>query len=44
MDEFAIKIMREYEEKQYKSVSDKEVDLESSQEKEEVKALSLIHI
>ena len=38
VDEFAIKIMREYEEKEYKSVSDKEVDLESGEEKEAVKA------
>ncbi|MEA4893519.1 MAG: molecular chaperone HtpG [Peptococcaceae bacterium] len=40
VDEFAVKIMRDYQGKEYKSVSDKEVDLESAEEKEAVKTQS----
>jgi molecular chaperone HtpG len=35
IDEFALKMMREYKEKAFKSVADSDIDLESAEEKEE---------
>ncbi|NLZ45066.1 MAG: molecular chaperone HtpG, partial [Clostridiales bacterium] len=40
VDEFVAKVMISYNEKQFKSVSDKDLDLETAEEKEETKKLS----
>ncbi|MGN0603795.1 MAG: molecular chaperone HtpG [Oscillospiraceae bacterium] len=40
VDEFALKVLGEYNEKQFKSVSDADLDLDSPEEKEEFKKLS----
>ena len=40
IDEFAVKIMGAYGEKQFKSISDADLDLETAEEKEEFKKLS----
>ena len=37
IDEFAIQMMREYQEKQFKSISAEDLDLETEEEKEEIK-------
>ena len=40
VDEFAIKVLMEYEGKHFKSISDAELDLDSEEEKEEAKKLA----
>lgn len=40
VDEFAVKILESYEDKQFKSVSDADLDLDTPEEKEEFKKLS----
>ncbi|MGN0552796.1 MAG: molecular chaperone HtpG, partial [Oscillospiraceae bacterium] len=40
VDEFALKVLGEYSEKQFKSVSDADLDLDSPEEKEEFKKLA----
>jgi len=37
VDEFVLKVLLNYKEKQFKSVSDKDLDLETAEEKEEIK-------
>lgn len=40
VDEFVLKVLLNYKEKQFKSVSDKDLDLETAEEKEEIKKQS----